>query len=54
MLKITITVEEENLDYLRKAESPTFEMAVEHLGVLERNYEMRQRMEVNEDKIIDF
>ena len=51
-MKITIIVEDENLDYLRKAECPTFEMAQEHLGALERNYGLRVAQETKEDTII--
>ena len=47
-MQIKIEVVDENLDYMRKAECPTFEMATEHLGALERNYITRVRLETNE------
>jgi len=51
-MKIIITVSDENLDYMRKAECPTFEMAMEHLGALERNYDARVAMETVEPETI--
>lgn len=51
-MKITITVEEENLNYIAKGETATFEIAGIILGNLERNYERRVAMELDKADVM--
>lgn len=46
-MKITIIVEDENLEYFSRAETYSFEMAGVDLGRLERNYANRVKLETN-------
>ena len=46
-MKITITVEDENLDYFAKAETGSFEIAGQKLSQLADNYMRRIDMELD-------
>ncbi len=47
-MNITITVNDENLNFSQKVDAVSFEMATEALGTLERNYARRVEMETDE------
>jgi len=49
MLKITIVVEDESIEYLGRAETFSFEMADAEIGRLERNYKNRVALELKEE-----
>ena len=46
MLKITITVEDENLEYKATVETASFDFAEEKFDQIQRNYEKRVAMEL--------
>ncbi len=52
MLKITITVEDESLNYIQKGEAFNFELSREHLRTLESHYNRRVEMELSKSDVI--
>lgn len=51
-MKITITIEDEAINYLAKAETGSFETAIQHLASLEKNY--ARRVDIEKVEEIDF